>query len=228
MDYIGKALKYKLKYFRLLKKMNGGLIDWYPAFESELFSTYRAVKEYTANLVLTGSSAIAYVLNYLKMYDELNMLEPAPRDFDFVFEASQIPNLGKINDDTTVFKRQSEYQITKGCEYKDINNQKRPFELIFERNTTLRPRVRSVNINGIDIINLQVLRGFYDDNFDSPKNLNRKNLLDKIILKIESDEILRQKFKFSTNKRKICEDKIINKENEDANINYSCITKKLF
>jgi hypothetical protein len=145
VDYKIKALKYKLKYLNL-KKIIGGNDDnvgndenignddnvgnninhdWYAQFERELRVTYNLVKIYTVNLVLGGSAAIAYVLNYLEMYDELDQMIPPPKDFDFMFEDKDIFEIPSVSNGIIEFKRTLDHQVSNGTVYELQNREQK-------------------------------------------------------------------------------------------------------
>ncbi len=111
MDYKKKALKYKYKYETLLKKLKskgyqvGGFDkDQFLVFENELKTIYSLVSGYFDSddneyIALTGSGALAYIVNKLGMEEELKQMD-VPNDLDIVYyigrktDPSQVEQIG--------------------------------------------------------------------------------------------------------------------------------------
>ena len=198
IDYKKKAFKYKVKYIELKNKLEkikfkGGVPEWYNRFESDLLNIYQLVKNsYSTDVdpILTGSGAIAYILNYLSMNEDLDNLvsyQINPHDLDFLY----ISKTGLINPDKLgIFninpaqKRETSVTFTIGSE--SAGNYIKSFDV------TKIDRVKYFKINTINIINLKSLSSFYtsdflDDEEKIQKDRLKKNLIKKIIDKIEAD-----------------------------------------
>lgn len=193
--YKKKAIKYKLKYLDLKNKLGllGGIPVWYNKFESELFDIYRLVQNYyttTTKPILTGSGAIAYLLNYLHMdtdLDNLMELDINPHDLDFLY----ISNTGLSNPDSLgIFNinpaQKRETSVTFKINSETSNNYIKSFDV---------SKINKINyfeLNGINIINLKSLSSFYTSDFlDDDEKINKdklkKDLIEKIIKKINDD-----------------------------------------
>ncbi len=197
-DYKEKALKYKIKYLELKKKMNeskniklGGRPQWYNNFSRELEQIYSSVNTtyYTSqsDVVLTGSGAIAYVLNYLNMNMDLDQLEANginPHDLDSLYSSrTGIPNPDSILNYYINPAQKRETSVTFSLSESNPN-----YNLTYIKSFDVSKveKVKSVKLGNINVINLNSLKGFYTpDPFDEPerkeKDLFKKNLIEKMI-----------------------------------------------
>jgi hypothetical protein len=197
--YKKKAIKYKIKYLELknklgLTKLKGGLPEWYSRFNSDLLNIYQLVKNSygteEVNPILTGSGAIAYVLNYLGMNEDLDNLDQ-PRDLDFLYlSRTGLPNPNKLGNFTLNPRQKSETSVTFTID-SDFNSRSST-DYIKSFDVTKINNVKYFEINSINIINLESLSGFYtsdffDDEEKIKKDERKKNLIKKIIEKIKND-----------------------------------------
>ena len=157
---------------------------WYAEFEQNLRNTYSNVKSYTGNLVLTGSSAIAYLLKELNMLSELNLMnDHPPIDFDFMYNNKDIshPNIIGLNKSTK--------ELVPSITYKNQNTSKyNSFDLIYYPDRT---PIKYITINNIDILcpkNLldiykEKVSGWYGGERNKEFDTKRLVLLEQIIKK---------------------------------------------
>lgn len=186
VDYKQKALKYKAKYFELKKTFeklniqNGGTIpEWYPQFENEMREIFNSVSNYYPNIVLTGSGAIAYLLNEFGMDEELTTFKPG--DLDLIYKSRVTERNPKMI---------GEYKIKPGQEYESsvsfiLNTSNNKYIKSFDVSKT-NPNIKSFNFNGIEIIDLNRLKSDYKPSFETPeerieKDRYKMSLIDKII-----------------------------------------------
>ena len=198
IDYKKKAFKYKLKYLELknkLDKINGGVtVDkpyWYHKFQSELINIYQMVQNYyttTTKPILTGSGAIAYLLNYLDMNEDLASLSTIginPHDLDFLYlSKTGLPNPNRIGNFYIDPLQKTETSVT--------YNFKNPINYIESFDVTRIDSIKYFELNHINIINLNHLSSFYTSDFldeedKIKKDTLKKNLVKKIIEKIKSE-----------------------------------------
>lgn len=190
INYKQKALKYKTKYLELKKQLdklniqNGGVVpEWYPQFEIELREIFNNVNGTYGNVVLTGSGVIAFLLAELEMYEEFENFKP--RDLDFLYKArvsAQNPiNFGdyKITKD-----QEQESSVTFSLEDENSPRYVKSFDI-----SKAHPNLKSFNFKGIEIIDLNRLKGDYKPSFETPEDRkdadeNKMKLIDKIIKKI--------------------------------------------
>ena len=196
MDYKSKALKYKLKYFKLLEKMNniqiGGNLPytWLPTFKQELAQVYTAVKSVCYRdepVVITGSTAIILLLDHCNYFtpeikDNLNSIkrgkpndEYIPGDFDFIYHKKGNDNISPSSISTTnntFVKEQT--TIERSSTYKNNENNLtiNSFDL-----TKYPGNIKYVEIsltndenNIVKVTDAQFLSNFY--NFDDMSNTN--------------------------------------------------------
>lgn len=191
-DYKQKALKYKIKYLELKKKMNkqeiiGGKIpEWYDKFESELYEIYNSINNNYPDVILTGSGAIAYLLKQLEMEDELENFKPG--DLDLIYRSRT-----RVLNPTTIRTTFGNYEIKSGQENESsvtfISNDKNSSNFIKSFDVSKVPDVKSFSLNGIEIINLNRLKFDYVPDFTTEeerkeKDLYKISLIEKIIYKI--------------------------------------------
>ena len=189
IDYKQKALKYKAKYFELKKQFekiniqNGGMVpEWYPRYENEMREIFNNVSNYYPNIVLTGSGAIAYLLKVLEMDDELNTLKPG--DLDFIYKSRVTEHNPKMI---------SDYKIKPGQEYESsvtfiLNTSDNKYIKSFDVSKT-NPNLKSFNLGGIEIIDLNRLKSDYKPSFETSeerieKDKYKMKLIEKIIQRI--------------------------------------------
>jgi len=189
IDYKQKALKYKAKYFELKKQFekintqNGGIVpEWYPRYENEMREIFNNVSDRYPNIVLTGSGAIAYLLKVLEIDEELYTLKP--EDLDFIYKSRVTEPNPKIIGD---------YKIKQGQENESsvtfiLNTTDNKYIKSFDISKT-NPNLKSFNLGGIEIINLNRLKSDYKPSFETPKERIEKDkykieLIDKIIQRI--------------------------------------------
>jgi hypothetical protein len=225
LDYKKKALKYKLKYLELKNKLaqiklKGGIPEWYNRFESNLLNIYELVKNsYTTDVqpILTGSGAIAYVLNYLGMDEDLDNLDIPdendvkinPRDLDFLYlSRTGLPNPDSIGNFSINPAQKRETSVTFTL------NSVSPSDYIKSFDVSKIDKVKYVEINSINIINLQSLLKFYtsdflDDDEKIVKDKRKKDLIKKIIDNIiennreeEFGLVLEEESKFKEERKK--------------------------
>jgi hypothetical protein len=189
IDYKNKALKYKIKYLELKKqfaKLNieGGMIpDWYVQFKNELSNIYSLVNSRYGDVVLTGSASITYLLGELGMDDELNNFKP--NDLDFFYKSKYWkPNPETIGNYKIKSGQEAESSIT----YNLISGD----NFIKSFDISKVSDVKSFNLNGIEIINLNRLKSDYTPDFTTAEERIEKDkykiaLIDKIIKKISSN-----------------------------------------
>lgn len=192
IDYKQKALKYKVKYLELMKQLekmrkmniqNGGMVpEWYSQFKTELEEIFSAVNNRYPDVVLTGSGVIAYLLGELGMHDEL--VDFKPGDLDFVYKSKfSVQNPNAIGD----YKIKSEQKNESSVTFSLINDIPKYIKS-FDVSKTL-PNIKSFNFGGIEIIDLNRLKGDYKPSFETPEerietDRNKINLIEKIIQQI--------------------------------------------
>lgn len=189
IDYKQKALKYKAKYLELIKQLEkmyiqtGGVVpEWYLQFVSELREIFRAVDDRYPNVVLTGSGAITYLLGELGMYDELTNFKPG--DLDFVYKSKfSVQNPDVIGDYKIRPEQKNESSVTF-----ILSNNLSKYTKSFDVSKT-NPNLKSFNFGGIEIIDLNRLKGDYKPSFETPDerietDKNKMNLIEKIIQQI--------------------------------------------
>lgn len=165
MDYKTKYLKYKLKYLNLKKQMAGA--EARPTFESifneDFFNIYYGLKAKYDKVVLTGSRGI--LLHLFNSSLEMPLIET--NDFDFLI--SQPRN--EISATTELIDG-----LTKQVFYingvKFISKQNSPERsmtfisptLSFDiSNVSQKILNQSININGIDVLNVKTLLDIYQE-----------------------------------------------------------------
>jgi hypothetical protein len=206
IDYKKKALKYKVKYLELKKqlmKMNlGGKPEWYDQFETELKNIFKLVKDkenykkfdiVTYDIkypILTGSAAIAFVLNYLHMDDELDKLDEngvKPNDLDFLyFSGLDITNPDTIGEFRIKPEQKFEKSVTFELRPHDPSRQIQKFDI-----SNTAPTTKSFVIDGVEIVNMETLKRIYENNTDDSRRVTdnyKIQLIEKIIKEIKKDE----------------------------------------
>jgi hypothetical protein len=203
-DYQKKALKYKAKYLELKKQyerlnileggmipelytqferlniLEGGMIpEWYTQFETELREIFSAVSNHYPQVVLTGSGAIAYVLSQLGMYNGFENFKPG--DLDFLYKSK----FGEHNPQMIM-----EYKIKPGQESETsvtfiLDKPLPKYIKSFDVSKT-NPNIKTFNLNGIEIVDLNRLKLDYKPSFETPeerveKDKRKMELIDKII-----------------------------------------------
>ena len=196
MDFKSKALKYKLKYFKLREEMNtmqiGGNIpyEWLNSFKQELAEVYTAVQSecYPYPVVITGSTAIVLLLDYCNHFiedikNDLDSIKRGdsdgymPGDFDFIYhkKAKGVDNKSPENISTTnnnFVKKQTTIERSSTYDNKQNNLTINSFDL-----TKYPGNIKYVEIsltndqnNIVKVTDAQFLRNFY--NFDDTSNTN--------------------------------------------------------
>ena len=202
-DYKLKAFKYKIKYVQLKKKLNktntnliGGIPEWFSRFNLELKDIYsKVVGKYGEETVLTGSGAIAFVLNYLGMEEDLDSLETNlinPHDLDFIY----VGRIGKQNPESIGDFHINPRQITESSVTfsldTDITNPLNQSNYIKSFDISKINSIKYFVIDGIRIINLNTLKSFYIPDFidedRKESDILKKNLIDKIIKRIYTQQ----------------------------------------
>lgn len=186
--YKKKALKYKLKYIELkkklteLNKMFGGDEDWYNKFDNDFRKIYKQIENVYPKIVLTGSGAIAYVLKYLGMEEDLKKFVPSDADFLYLskFVAKNPTEIGEYHINP---KQIAESSVTFNYEGNDMNVFIKKFDVSKINN------VKYFNLNGINVIDLKTLKSFYvpdilTDEDRLEKDKIKLEIIDKIINKI--------------------------------------------
>ncbi len=213
MDYKKKALKYKYKYETLLKELKlkghqtGGFDrEIFLVFENELKIIYSLVSGFfdpdeNEHIALTGSGALAYIVNRLGMEEELRQMN-VPNDIDIVYyigrktDPSQVEAIGDyvVQDGQRTLnsrKYNLKQELSEGKEILsfDLTNMKsssHPDFIEFEDSIG----GRSITIN---ILNLNKLKMLYedseiDDSASRAKVQSRIELIDRIIKHIRSSQ----------------------------------------
>jgi hypothetical protein len=202
-DYKLKAFKYKIKYMQLKKKLNktntnliGGIPEWFSRFNLELKDIYsKVVGKYGEETVLTGSGAIAFVLNYLGMEEDLDSLETNlinPHDLDFIY----VGRIGKQNPESIGDFHINPRQITESSVTfsldTGITNPLTQSNYIKSFDISKINSIKYFVIDGIRIINLNTLKSFYIPDFidedRKESDILKKNLIDKIIKQIYTQQ----------------------------------------
>jgi len=198
MDYKSKALKYKLKYFKLLEKMNtmqiGGNLpyEWLTPFKEELAEVYTAVQSVCDSypVVITGSTAIILLLDHCNYFTQdiknnLNsikrgdLIEYMPGDFDFIYHKKgksvdniSPPSISTINN--TFVKEQTTIERSSTYENRQNNLTINSFDL-----TKYPGNIKYVEIsltndenNIVKVTDVEFLRNFY--NFDDVSNTSTR------------------------------------------------------
>ena len=184
--YKQKALKYKMKYLFLKQKMFGGAKPaWFDPFNQELRQVYPDGE----NMVITGSAALAILLNDNGATDDYLLLKrmtngmhaqgkDMPGDLDLVYTGN-IFSRENIRD----FKRDPKQSIGTSVTFiNDAGN-------INEIDLTNVPRIEYVIIDGLRIISPQNLLAYYkyEDNPElKEKNKYKIPLLEELISKIQN------------------------------------------
>ena len=150
--YKNNMLKYKSNFLQL----KGNVPNWYTKFELELNEIYNGVYNHYDTIVLTGSGAIAYLLKYLDMETELDLMESNginPHDLDFLY----VSTLTKNNPDSI-----NQYNINPIQKYKssvtftlnssDKSNYTKSFDV------SKVNQIKSSKILNINVINLNSLK----------------------------------------------------------------------
>jgi len=195
-NYKEKALKYRLKYFELKKQLDasnfqtGGDPTWYATFDQELKNIYPLVNGSYGDVVLTGSGVIAFLLKKLNMnkqLDDLELNDLNPHDLDFLY----VSRLGARNPDTL-----GDYNLNQAQKSASSVTFKLqdgiPDRYIQSFDVTKIPNVKSFDLDGLQIINLNTLKGFYrpehgDNDAFKEKKLAKNLLITNIIEKINTD-----------------------------------------
>lgn len=190
INYKQKALKYKTKYLELKKQFdrmniqNGGMVpEWLPQFKTELKEIYNAVSNRYPEVVLTGSAVIAYLLGELEMYDELVNFKPG--DLDFLYKSK----LGASNPDMIGdYKIKPEQKNESSVTFNLVSSNSPKYVKSFDV-SKVNPNLKTFKFGGIEIIDLNRLKGDYKPSFETPEeriesDKNKMNLIDKIIQQI--------------------------------------------
>ena len=190
INYKQKALKYKTKYLELKKQLeklniqNGGEgPEWYPQFEIELREIFNNVNGTYGNVVLTGSGVIAYLLAELEMYEDFENFKPGDLDFLYKARVSE-PNPMNFGDYKITKGQERASSVTFSLEDKNSPRYVKSFDI-----SKAHPNLKSFNFKGIEIIDLNRLKGDYIPSFETPEDRkdadeNKMKLIDKIIKKI--------------------------------------------
>jgi hypothetical protein len=222
MDYKKKALKYKYKYETLLKQLKsrgyqvGGFDkDQFLVFENELKTIYSLVSGYFDSddneyISLTGSGALAYIVNKLGMEEELKQMD-VPNDLDIVYyigrktDPSQVEQIGDYvvqEGQRTLTSRtynlKDELSEGKQILNFDMTNMKSSSHPEFiEIEDSIGGRTISINI-----LNLNKLKILYEDSeteeeSSKVKVQSRIQLIDRIInhIRTSGDPELLHKYK---------------------------------
>ncbi len=222
MDYKKKALKYKYKYETLLKQLksrgfqNGGFDkDQFLVFENELKTIYSIVSGYfdpddNEYIALTGSGALAYIVNKLGMEEELKQMD-VPNDLDIVYyigrktDPSQVEQIGDYivqegqrTLSSRTYNLKDELSEGKQILKFDMTNMKSSSHPEFiELEDSIGGRRISINI-----LNLNKLKVLYEDSETEEESSKVKvrlriQLIDRIInhIRTSGDPDLLHKFK---------------------------------
>jgi len=184
---------------------------WYTEFEHNLRNTYTNVKSYTGNLVLSGSSAIAYLLKELNMITELNLMnDHPPKDFDFMYNEKDIsyPNIVGFKKSTT--------ELVDSITYNKQNTTSKynSFDLIYYPNRT---PIKYITINNIDILCPNRLLMIYQDKVSGWYGGERNEEFDTKRLKL-LEQIINKNPQISTNCITYTQT-TENNENNNSNLN---------
>ena len=201
INYKEKAEKYKFKYLELKKKyssflQHGGLPEWYEKFSNDLNQIYRGIKMYyttQSEPVLTGSGAIAYLLRNLNMLEDLDGLDKNdinPHDLDFLY----ISRTGLQNPHSIASYQINPMQQRETSVTFSLPSSEPSFTTKYIKSFDVSKveKIKSFELGGIQIINLNSLKSFYiSDQFDDEgrkeKDTYKKALIEKIITKIHKE-----------------------------------------
>jgi hypothetical protein len=170
----------------ILKQIGGSyhdVPDWYDEFQSHLEETYSIVGGITDNFMLTGGSAVAYLLYHGNFHDLLNDLHK-PGDTDFLYVAKS-----SVENKTISSYTRKEAVSGSSVKYIHKNN-----ELMYDNTDIVKSfdltkvqSIKFITLNNIRVVSPNVLLRTYteyipdngDSNYD--KVLNKINILNKLI-----------------------------------------------
>jgi len=176
-NYKYKMYKYKLKYYALKKQLAGSVFtDEYNNFINKVNNIYNLVKEkYGNELILTGSAALYYILIIENQNKILETLEK-PKDIDLLYTGDHGSNLINYG---TYEKDNKTADLIKSVTYVNSLDPNDKFDL------TRIDKIKFNLINGINIIDLNELLRFYNDDrlesqitIKNPKILALENIID--------------------------------------------------
>jgi len=209
----------------------GGSPLWYNQFDNEMKFIYNTVKQYTGNLTLTGSAAIAYMLKYLNMNTELNTMTK-PNDLDLLYVDVRIdhPNIPNFTKSTHSPVKSITYTRQTINDPNSINS----FDLMF---IPKDDSIYNVSLNGISVLHPKKLLNGYKldlhDDIDARRNNDEDkkkiDLLEKILLKINNDATLSQQFeckKFNPNDIYSSEPSVLSDSSDSLSTNLFSTPKK--
>ena len=175
IDYKYKADKYKAKYFNLLNQKGGNPV-WYNEFEKSLQEIDNLLTTNGQEHILTGTSAIAYVLCELKMTELLDEFE-YPCDIDYLYETSNNTYITKKNfGDFVRLDNLNKDTNKKACYERPSDGSKRINKIDF----TGVYKIKHSKVGKYDIVNINTLYNMYLF-CDKEKNIERIKILEKII-----------------------------------------------
>jgi hypothetical protein len=185
----------------------GGSPKLYNEFINELRLTYNNIKYYTDNLTITGSAAIAILLNDLNMTSDLYSYKlPVIVDFIYVNNEISYPNIANFTKSTDNLVKLINYKRNDDEDTYKINS----FNLIF---TPLKESVYNIFVSHLNIIHPQSLLEDYQNKENCQSEIN---LLNKIlsIIKIKDNKYINgfEYVKFNNNSEII-------DSNHDNNLN---------
>jgi hypothetical protein len=175
IDYKQKAEKYKNKYFNLLQQKGGGKPLWYVEFEKSLIEIDDIMKNNNQQHILTGTSAIAYILNELGLTELLDSFE-YPNDIDYLYDTQNgvlnVPQFGEFVRDEN-FNIETDKKI---C-YKRLDNGVKRINIV---DFTGVYHIKHSQIGNFDVVNVNTLYNMYLF-CNKEKNIERIKILQKIL-----------------------------------------------
>lgn len=212
-NYKFKYLKYKNKYLQLKQNLNnsnkinnmkGGINDnEIYQFKNELFNIYRLVFDVNDTAYLTGSGALVYIADRLKLdLSNINL----PNDLDFMYEGAE-DTRNSIGDFTPLQKTPQAsrtWNIDRSKDYMASSKLIKSFDFTKNRSGYELPTFTLTDSDSqhkpisIKILSLNKIKSFYQDDFDeNPEGTeekikagNRIHLINEIEKKIKTNPTL--------------------------------------
>jgi hypothetical protein len=185
----------------------GGSHKLYNEFINELRLTYNNIKYYTDNLTITGSAAIAILLNHLNMTSDLYSYKmPVVVDFLYVNDVISHPNIANFIKSTDNLVKIVNYKRNDDEDTYKINS----FNLIY---IPLKESIYNIFISHLYILHPESLLEYYQNKENCQYEIN---LLNKIlsIIKNKNDKYINgfEYVKFNNNSEIIDPDNNINSD----------------
>ncbi len=177
-DFKHKAYKYEKKYFDLIKQIGGGKSKplWYDKFENSLKEIDGLLNNNEQQHILTGTSAIIYILYELQIEPKILDEFDEPDDIDYLYEINNLNNSnnhGNFNKINIVDSTSNNKKISY-LRQPELPNMINKFDLMCVYH------IKYSKIGKYDVVNINTLYNMYLFN-NKDKNKFKINALEKII-----------------------------------------------